>query len=219
MEANRQGRQKANLLPTGRYMYKVGTHRPNKKGAVPGAFRQEGRVVVLRTYDDLIYTINDEWSAGRVSDNIHPGRRSRKSRPPYFSSAGCQTVAGDYKEKRHTDEWAAFRRLAGISPDSPRNENGRRFVYVLFTGREARLAASLLDTSGLARLRYGSSGDTVRALQSGLQSAGVYQSAIDGDFGTETCLALIRWQQGRENGSADGIVTPQAASALGFQLI
>jgi hypothetical protein len=219
MEAYRQGGDKANLLPTGRYVYRVGTHRPNKPSRIPGAFIQHGPVVVLRTVDDLVYTVRDMWDSGHVGDNIHPGRRDLAAEGPFFSSAGCQTIPGDYGTGGHVRAWAEFRTAAGLGADSPATENGRTFVYVLLTGREARLAAVGVDPSDLSRLRFGSSGTDVQALQQGLTAAGQQPGASNGVMDVDTTMAYIRWQQARDMGAADGVVTPRDAQMLGFDLI
>ena len=66
---------------------------------------------------------------------------------------------------KHAGLWSEFRQAAGLSKDSaPSNEDGYTFVFVLLTGREARL----INESGwrnLTRLRYGSVGVDVETLQ------------------------------------------------------
>ena len=67
-----------NLLPTGRYNYTVGTHRESEKEwAIFGALRQQSDVPCIRTKDDLIYEIDDEWDFGDPGDNIHPSRHPK----------------------------------------------------------------------------------------------------------------------------------------------
>jgi peptidoglycan hydrolase-like protein with peptidoglycan-binding domain len=58
----------------------------------------------------------------------------------------------------------------------------------------------------------------VESLQEGLRRAGHLHVGPDGKFGPVTARAYIRWQQSVADGGADGIVTPQAASLLGFEL-
>ncbi len=68
-----------------------------------------------------------------------------------------------------------------------------------------------------ATLRVGSSGDEVVTLQTKLKRWGYYSGAIDGKFGTMTQKAVIYFQ--RSNGlSADGIVGPATAKAMGLTL-
>jgi N-acetylmuramoyl-L-alanine amidase len=215
MEGYRQGGDAANLLATGRYIYRVGTHRPSKPTRIPGAFIQQGPVVVLRTLDDLIYTITDKWDSGHVGDNIHAARLDGSS-GPQFSSAGCQTVPGDYRSDQHVRAWGDFRAAAGLSASSPASENGRPFVYILLTGREARMVADQPNITGLARLRFGSSGSEVQQIQQALQSAGYHSGAVNAVMDAATTMAYIHWQQANYSGAADAIVSQNDAANLGF---
>lgn len=208
----------ANLLPTGCYTYVVGAHRD-----IPGAFQQSGEVVVLRTRDDLIYEVTDYWQRGRVGDNIHAARLDlRGNGTPRFSSAGCQTVPGNYEGGQHLRAWGRFREAAGLSAGTPASENGRRYRYVLLTGRDVRLLqqATSLDAAELTRLRFGSSGADVVALQGGLVQAGYLRAdQVDGDLGPTTAAAYVQWQQARDGGRADCVVRPDDARALGADIV
>lgn len=211
--------RRCNLLPTGRYKYIVGNHK-----AVPGAFRLEQEVVVLRTHDDLMFETTDFWDRCTPGDNIHPAWASSEAR---FSSFGCQTVSGAHQAATgHTGEWAAFRAAAGLGGGSDRD--GRTYVYILLTGREAHYARYLNDagkaddpaeTAAIRRLRFGSGTDgdeslraPVRALQQGLALGGP-----DGAYGPTTAMAVIEWQK-KTRGFADGVVTPVQAATLGVPL-
>jgi peptidoglycan hydrolase-like protein with peptidoglycan-binding domain len=205
------GGQRANMLLTGRYSYTVGQHR-----AVTGAFIQQPNVVVLRSNDDLMYEIGDVFERHSPADNIHPGFSPKDAK---FSSAGCQTVPGSWDAKSgHTGIWSQFRRAAGLSDDN-RSRWGEKFIYMLLTGREARLVATGGERARLTRLRFGARGPAVEALQMALQSEGLYSGTIDGDMGQNTTWAWVRWQQKNEGGTADGIVTPAAALRLGIDLV
>lgn len=218
MQAEKGGHN-ANMLPTGMYIYEVGMHK-----SIEGAFRQNAEVVVLRSNDDLIYETTDYWEIWTPMDNIHPG--SCPGKP--FSSAGCQTIEGAYGQvcpdypnaepEQHVGLWANFRDYAGLDPNNNRDKWGESFVYVLLTCRDAQLVSTLEDLSELTRLRFGSSGDSVEALQNALQSLGYSSVPISGQMGPETTLAYIQWQQNQYNGAADGIVTPEQANVLGFSL-
>jgi N-acetylmuramoyl-L-alanine amidase len=220
MERYRQGGDHSNLLPTGRYLFHVGTHRPGTAGEIRGAFLEDGDFVVLRTLNDLEYAIGDTWDSGDFGDNIHPARLDGGAHAPFFSSAGCQTVPGNVRDGRHTGNWADFRAAAGLSASSPASEDGRRFVYALLTGRDARLIAQGRPDSALMRLRFGSSGADVTALQLGLSGAGLLKgSAADGVLGAVTKMAYIRWQTARDPNTTDGVVTPGDGASLGFDMI
>ncbi len=215
MEGFRQGGKHANMLPTGRYLYTVGTHRKGTKSEVRGAFLQGASAVVLRTLDNLEYEIGDTWDAGSFGDNIHPARYDQRKSGPFFSSAGCQTLPGNTSAGSHTGLWGEFRVAAGLSPSSPSEENGRQFVYVMLTGREARLVGSLANPETLARLRFGSSGNEVVALQEELIRQKKLRGKASGTFDSCTKLAYLAWQQDRDSSTADGVVTPGDATALG----
>lgn len=214
MERQRTGgaqAQIANLLPTGCYTYHVGRHR-----AVNGAFVLQPDVVVLRSRDNLVFEVTDVWQRHSPGDNIHPGFSAQGA---LFSSAGCQTVPGRWTEKSgHEGTWAAFRAAAGLSSDN-NSGWGRAYVYCLLTGRDARLMGEVSTGAELARLRFGSRGSAVRSLQQALTREGIFNSAIDGRVDASTSLALVQWQQGRDAGAADAIVTPQLAADFGFDLL
>ncbi len=206
------GAQIANLLPTGRYEVEVGQHR-----AVTGAFILQPDVAVLRTNDDLVYQVTDDWERHSPADNIHPAFRDRGAS---FSSAGCQTVPGgfDAERGRHTGAWSDFRRAAGLDPQDGRSRWGRKYVYVLLTGREARLVTQLGDPTSLVRLRFGLTGPSVGELQQSLIDAGRLRATVDSSFGPLTAMAYIGWQRARARGAADDIVTPDEARALGITI-
>jgi hypothetical protein len=203
------GGAKANMLPTGCYPYFVGAHGARQ---IPGCFRlgkgyaddQQEKVAVLRTLNDVTYDVSDVFDPSIPHDNLHPAFGTNS-----FSSAGCQTVRGTYAGG-HTGEWAQFRKAVGLSD---RGDNGKRFDYVLVTGVEASIAARLRRSEpassleGLTRLRHGSRGDLVKALQ------GKLGLAASGQFGAAETKALAALQK-EKLGSADGICSPAADAAL-----
>ena len=80
------------------------------------------------------------------------------------------------------------------------------------------LVAALCPALVLAEnLRYGSSGAKVKELQQKLKRWGYYSGSVDGIFGSGTQSAVKRFQ--KKNGlTADGIVGPKTAAALGMTL-
>lgn len=80
------------------------------------------------------------------------------------------------------------------------------------------LISSMLPAAVLAEnLRYGSRGDKVKELQQKLKRWGYYTGSIDGIFGSGTQAAVKSFQ--KKNGlTADGIVGPKTAAALGMNL-
>ncbi len=233
MESYRQGGDKANLLPTGLFNFRVGVHRPTKEIVVNGetkvvdnehkvlgALLQDESRVVLRSRDDLTFTVTDFWDHGWQGDNVHPARTSIHAPPstaPDFSSAGCQTLPGDFTGGVPTGSWAAFRAALGFDNAHPSANDGKRVSYLLLTARDLRLAGD--GVAALARLRFGSSGAQVEALQKALKKLpGNAALGTDGAMGAGTVSALIGWQQARDNGAADGILTPELGAALGVRL-
>ena len=209
--------QSGNLLQTGLYRYSVGVHR-NKPGCfiLCDAKGKDRYVVVRRTSNNLYYDLADIYNKCAPYDDIHPTFGANEH---YFSSFGCQTIMGSADTAgHHTGPWAKFRALAGLT--TPSGTPGAQYFYMLMTGREAYLAADLrrknlatdnASLEALRRLRFGSKGPEVVALQ---QKLAVAQA--DGDFGPETSR-LVHEQQRKANPNAsDGIYSPQIDSDLGW---
>lgn len=79
------------------------------------------------------------------------------------------------------------------------------------------LLCAITPLSHAESLRRGSSGDQVITLQKKLKSWGYYTGSIDGVFGSGTEQAVMYFQ--RKNGlTADGVVGPATAKALGMSL-
>lgn len=213
------GGHEANMLPTGRYFYRVDFHR-----LVEGAFRSEQEVVVLRSNDDLVYETTDLWETWVPLDNIHPGGCPGE----FYSSAGCQTIPGTYgtgcegayaeEKETHLGPWGNFRTSAGLDPENNQDRWDEQYIYILLTCREARLASQGEASESSLRLRFGSKGENVLQLQEALLDLGYDPGPLDGIMGPKTVSALIDWQQSEFNGQADGILTPALADILGFKL-
>jgi hypothetical protein len=202
----RTKQDKGNLLPTGLYGYIEGEH--NGK---PGCFllrsslNVKRRVVVRRSSNDLTYSLDDMAHPCEPGDNIHPTFFHTTAA---FSSVGCQVVVGSATpDGTHRGPWAAFREAAGQAGN--RGKPGTPHAYMLLTAAEATLAAQAPPR----RLRFGSSGDAVRALQTRLGIA-----APDGDFGPATSTALHAMQKARAGGRSDGIYSPALDTALGWSV-
>lgn len=209
-----------NLLPTGLYQYVCGAHITSK--TTPGCFllrkpNMEKRVaVVRRSKNDLIYQRTDVVDRCLPGDNIHP---TFFSAPVGFSSLGCQTIVGTFKNGAHQGPWSKFRAAAGLTDAN--GSPGKRYIYMLLTGAEARLA-SQLRRDGLAkdpvakrrlrRLRAGSSGEAVKRLQAKLGN-----DKPDGDFGASTAETLHKFQSALAAGNgSDGIFSPDMDATLGW---
>jgi hypothetical protein len=205
-----------NLLPTGLHRYIVAPHAASSNFPQPGAFRQAVPTGVLRIKNDLCFEmppIDDfDFTTGIVYDDIHAGRLEDSLIPPYYSSAGCQVVPGGYSD-HHTSpygDWAKLRELAGLNRLSRSSigkgwqtvDDGREFHYMLLTGAEIRLFQQNHFFVG-NRLRFGSSGQRVKDLQTALRI-----SSHNSEFDLVTMRALVDWQLQNLN-YADGILTPE----------
>ena len=96
-------------------------------------------------------------------------------------------------------------------------QNRRRLlcsIALLFAVNISIIA--LAQQAQAATWRQGSSGETVRTIQTKLKNWGYYDGTVDGIFGSATARAVERFQ--RQNGLAvDGIVGPATLAALGMQ--
>jgi hypothetical protein len=182
---------------------------------------------VLRSTKNLGYAANDRntiWDdidGNLPFDNIHAAILNYRSKPPFFSSAGCQVIAGRYKKGVPVGAWADFRRDAGLAHppvirDGSRGataDDGKAFIYFVLTGDEASLVSSHPNREFKA-LRYGSSGPAVVALQDALKMA---SDSVDGMLLRPTLGRYLSWQ--KANGDATtGIVTKTEADQLGVSL-
>ena len=202
-----------NLLPTGCYVFRVGTHGGGK--IVPALrltdsvdFSADGAATVLRSKKDMIFTTTDDWETAVTQDHVHCAYYEDK-----FDSAGCLTVQGT---KQGDGPWGPFQTVL------KRFKSNTRIDLMLLTGRDASIAA-YLGTTGraddsdyaerlLSRLRPGSTGDAVSRLQAAL---GVEQS---GYFGPGTKAALVKLQA-EKSLTMDGIWSPALEDKLGWAVL
>lgn len=228
-----------NLMPPGVYRYKVGCHRRGASSRQAGSFIQASKLCVLRNAGpDLEFSGIDRWDwdsdsrAIRICDNIHGAIGGSSSWAAEYYSAGCQVIPGFVKNRdgpnpQPTGQWAEFRVAAGLSrlpvmkrgSSTETTEDGTAFTYILLTAREVSIAAGNLTANDFDprffKLRRGSKGDAVKALQSVL---GINE---DGDFGYLTQRALLKHQQAlKDEGNyahlVDGIVTTRNCDAIGL---
>jgi hypothetical protein len=203
-----------NILPTGCYTYTVGTHHRGTNREIPTVLRlaqsatDASPVVVLRSINDTIYDRFDVFITTIPADNVHPGQMAQG-----FSSAGCLTIPGFYKNGQHTGLWSDFRDALGIGPGS----NGTHYSLMLVTGLDAALASQVKAGNRafaeIARLRHGSAGPRVAALQAEL---GVKAQASP-QIGPSTRQALVS-RQIAKLGWSDGIYSPAMDQLLGLNI-
>ena len=205
-----------NRLMTGKYKdYRKGYH---KAGSPTGheAFRQDNKLPIRRSADDLDYDEEDRVEFVRPFDNIHASWCPGVNHPRY-ASAGCQVIMGYPKCERrgesseHTGPWKIFH-------DNAYSIAQKSFDYILLNGRDARKVAIQPDASFTPRLRYGSQGSLVGKIQKALAAKNYYEGNIDNDFGSRTLFAVLDFQT-NEFGSDgdDGIVGPMTAQSLNIK--
>ena len=95
-------------------------------------------------------------------------------------------------------------------------KNRRRLIFAL----ALLFAVNILIITAAQRAdavvwKQGSTGETVRTIQTKLKNWGYYTGAVDGIFGWRTAQA-VKWFQQKNGLKADGIVGQQTLSALGM---
>ena len=86
-------------------------------------------------------------------------------------------------------------------------------LAVLFTANI--LLITFFQTAEAATYRQGSSGQTVKTIQTKLKNWGYYNGSVDGIYGSQTAEAVKYFQ--RSNGlTADGVVGPATLAKLGM---
>lgn len=96
-----------------------------------------------------------------------------------------------------------------------KNKRLFNFLIIFTLNITIILAISHLNTADAATYRRGSSGDTVKQIQTKLKNWGYYTGSVDGSYGPQTESAVKAFQ--RKNGlSVDGICGPATLSALGL---
>ena len=92
-------------------------------------------------------------------------------------------------------------------------------LCVLAVGTFVTVTALPVERSSAdaASVKQGSTGATVRTIQTKLKNWGYYTGAVDGVYGSKTTAAVKYFQ--RKNGlTVDGIVGPKTAAAMGITL-
>jgi len=220
IRAKEQGGSGTNMLMLGRYEHEKGIHKPSKPGG-HRAFRQATFFPVWRTVDNLTFDLSDKLDLGSDSgdfvwDNLHSAYTD--SLDGAYSSAGCQVVCGLPRSaardnQPETGPWRTFVENAYALQQN-------RFVYLLFSAEELALLDKAENAKDMPQVvRFGSSGQPVKDVQTALAGKGILQSEADGEFGRDSLRALMAFQT-RSVGPAvaDGVCGANTAALLGVTL-
>ena len=208
-----------NQIFTGFYTgaFKRGHHHQLPSPTAHEAFVENREFMILRTADDTIFDAgSDQAMKGFPSDNLHSAWCTLDNPAGKFASVGCQVVVGfpetlDH-QKHASGPWKTFK-------DRGYAAGATVFDYLLVEGREAAMTAAMSAGADDAsrRLRFGSQGPEVSALQAALVGTGDFIGRPDGDFGPQTILALIAFQRRELAGTdsrVDGIADAGVFAAL-----
>lgn len=205
-----------NRLMTGRFEdYRKGYHKAGKP-TCHEAFRQENRLPIRRTGDDMDYDEEDRVEFVRPFDNIHAAWCSGVNSDRY-ASTGCQVIIGYPKcdklnNSDHVGPWKIFNNNA-YSILQP------TFTYVLLNGRDAMKVSAAPQSHFQTRLRYGLKVKIVGEVQNKLKEATFYEGKVDNDLGLRTLFAMLDFKTSVfGNDGNDGVVGPMTASALEIDL-
>ncbi|MEO0601514.1 MAG: peptidoglycan-binding domain-containing protein [Myxococcota bacterium] len=194
---------KANQLGQGLHLMTIGTHVTGSTNVyrVPKQSKHWFGPV-LRAEGGPGYTFRDWDPSSRVvNDNIHPawsGRPGTSGVYVDFASAGCTTVSGGGSGDRPFRGYIAAL-VHYLNRGGVERKNGDNYLYLLTSGREARLHA---NGTALDRWRFGASGEHVKAIQ---EAVGAEPTGL---FDWQTHYAVRTWQEA-DNLPTDGVVTPE----------
>ena len=253
VERNRKRKHQFNCMQPGYYNYKKGQHPRSNTGYQPHrALRLNGQITLRRANYSMSggqpvidYGPTADISVGNPGDNIHCARnnpkttrvRSIRNTPystsfclsDYYSSYGCQVIVGcppQYIPSGHTNgDWNAWDKFIKNVYDD-KAEDQEHFKYLLLNSCDVyNISRANTSSTTHIRVRHGSTGETVKKLQRGLNRMRnsrtgdpYYSGSIDGDFGKGTAEALIRYQKDTCNGHAYGYAGPNTFRSLGITL-
>ncbi len=206
---------RANCIMTGYYsFFEKGFHNPSPRSAHQ-ALRLATNIMMRRSNNDFVFTNADQVEVGNPHDNIHAAYCTDVNGA--YNSAGCQVIVGQPKckarpGKDNTAYWKTFHDIIYSIPQM-------QFDYALFRYVDAEAVNVNGDALMNARLRFGSKGNLVLALQERLAAKGLFNTNKDGDFGKNTLMAVLEFQKNEFGiNEADGVVGNTTAGKLGFSL-
>lgn len=182
---------------------------------------------------------------GNPGDNIHCARNNTRTTriralrntnysslfclQDYYSSYGCQVITGcptQYLPKGQSNgDWNAWDAFIKTVYDG-KGKDQNNFKYLLLNSKDIFNASNATSSNpSFFKVRFGSKGTFVDRLQRGLNGMRssttgkpYYSGTIDGDFGSKTAKALIRFQKENYNGNAYGCAGENTFRSLGLPL-
>jgi hypothetical protein len=209
-----EGKTTVNMMLTGYYGdYAKGFHNPRPRTRHQ-AFRQMADHAVRRTKDDLTFEPTDPIDYGLQHDNIHASFTNDPNHAP-SASHGCQIILGLPKCEKYannTSAWAIFLAKAYSYKDQ------QVVPYILFEGKDFLKYGVDLTAKTFVRLRFGSVGDTVEALQKALVEKENKDLKVTKVFDLDTLKAINSFLVKQKRNDLEGVVGNLTATALGVQL-
>jgi len=151
-------------------------------------------------------TTPEVFTDTKIPDKMQRGNKGNyvKKLQQKLADAGLYTGDIDGKFGASTEVAVKeFQLSQGLNPDG-------------IAGKDTLVALGLTPNSiASAKLRRGSSGDSVKTLQEKLQALGYYTGDIDGKFGASTETAVKAYQKAQSL-KVDGIVGPATKAKLGL---
>ncbi|MFN7056455.1 hypothetical protein [Hyphomonas sp.] len=252
-----RGSWRACMVPQGLHRRTVGLMFADRalSGQWPLTLRQDpSPVPVLRSPEGDAFT----WRRGQIADEDGRVRQSASQWDPsraseriasvgahihaaayggtelQFSSQGCQTIQGNFRNGKADGHYALFHQAMGFGPvtegavtrsdgsSAPvyqSEKDGRSYPFMLLTGAEARLHAQGADFDALRRVRLGSSSPPDASERHIVRQL---KRRIGGDQGAplmtaSDMLRLIEQQSSLsfEGLAPDGILCPHHAEVFG----
>lgn len=203
----------ANQVLPGLLRFAKGPHPRGGNRPQQPAFVQDIDFPYQRTADDLDYDLDDPVLFERPGDNIHCAFRESPAQEG-FDSDGCLVVAGFARRTGDPGSadigcWPRFR-------DAAYGSGQTTFAFLLAIGSEAEAAAAAPPGTFPLRLRFGSTGPSVRTVQAALARQGLLaKSDAKGVYDRLTLSAVMEAQR-RAGLAVDGTCGLNTADALGL---
>lgn len=194
---------------------KKGWHQGGSAKFGHSAFRQTRERPVRRSATDAIFTEDDLLTYEIQHDNIHSGFRT-SVQDNLNASHGCQIIVGmpDCEVYKASGGFKAFKEAAYAV------KGQEYFCYMLLNAKDYERVDMAMKDPFPRRLRYGSAGEAVKALQGALADANMMEDDEFEEtsiFDIPTFKAVINYQK-KNKLVTDGVVGKGTAAMLGIDL-